>query len=143
VFLNGYKVCGILIESPSGPAPAKDRLIVGVGINVNNSWQNAPREAAPSGTALCDVTGRQHDLPEVLLGILRMFESRLAQLASGDPQLPAAWQQLDLLAGKHVAVEASGARVEGQCAGIAEDGALLVDTPSGPERSYSGTVRTI
>jgi BirA family biotin operon repressor/biotin-[acetyl-CoA-carboxylase] ligase len=62
VLAVGGKVCGILIESPGGGVPAKDRVIIGIGINVNNSCQNVRRGTAPYGTAICDITGKQHDL---------------------------------------------------------------------------------
>jgi len=143
VLIDGGKVCGILVESPGGPAPAKDRLIVGVGINVNNSWRSAPPEAGPSGTALCDITGRQHDLQKVLLGVLRALDHRLDQLASGNPQLSQVWQLLNLLIEQDVLVEMNGKRFEGRCVGIAVDGALVVETPRGAHRYYSGTVRSV
>jgi BirA family biotin operon repressor/biotin-[acetyl-CoA-carboxylase] ligase len=143
VLVNSAKICGILIESPGGAAPAKDRLIIGVGINVNNSWSTAPLGAGTCGTALCDVTGRQHDLEELLVGLLRALHERLAQLAAGDEQLRQAWQRLDLLAGREVSVETDGRSTDGTCVEIAADGALVVDTPAGLRRLYSGTVTTV
>ncbi len=59
VMLDGRKISGILIESPGGATLAKARVIIGVGINVNNLPVSA-------GAALCDVTGRQHQLCTIL-----------------------------------------------------------------------------
>jgi len=143
VLIDGRKVCGILIESPGGAAPAKNRLVVGVGVNVNNSWQSAPSEAGPAGTAIADITGRQHDLQQVLLAVLRALESRLGQLVSGNPQLPCAWQQLDWLRGRIVSVQTGDRRTDGTCLRIADDGALALDTASGLQCIYSGTVRAL
>jgi BirA family biotin operon repressor/biotin-[acetyl-CoA-carboxylase] ligase len=140
VLLNGRKVAGILIESPGGAAPAKNRLIVGIGINMNNSLQAAPTEVRPSGTALCDVTGQQYELAQALLAVLRALEARFTQLANGDSRLPAAWQQLDFLANRRVVVETNGKRVECHAQGIGDDGALVVKTDAGPQSFYSGTV---
>jgi len=141
VFVDGRKICGILIESPGGSAPAKDRLIIGIGINVNNSWRGAPQEAGPSGTAICDVTGRPHDLPAVLARVLIAIESRIAQLRTHGTQLKYDWQRLNLLVGQTVLVESNGRRMEGECLEIAQDGALVVDSVFGQQRFYSGTVR--
>jgi BirA family biotin operon repressor/biotin-[acetyl-CoA-carboxylase] ligase len=143
VLLGGRKVCGILIESPGGTAPAKDRLIIGVGINVNNSWRGASAAAGAVGTALCDVTGQQHDLQHVLVGFIAALEQRLVQLGTGDPQLVTAWKTLDGLSAKSVRVDAGNQHVEGRCLGIDEHGALLVETGRGPKQFYAGTARAL
>jgi BirA family biotin operon repressor/biotin-[acetyl-CoA-carboxylase] ligase len=141
VLLGGRKVCGILIESPSGAAPAKDRLIAGIGINVNNSWHAAPPHMGRSGTALCDVTGESHDLQAVIVRVLNALRNRVDQLRSGDAELIGAWQRFNGLAGRNVTVESDGRWIGGRCHEIAQDGALVVNTPSGQQRFYSGSVR--
>lgn len=140
VLIDGGKVCGILIESPGGAAPAKDRLIIGVGINVNNSWRSAPQDAGADGVALCDLTGRQYELTPLLTSVLVSFANRIQQLRSRDPQLIQSWQRLNLLAGMNVAVESDGRRIEGECSEIAHDGALVVDTLFSRQRLYSGSI---
>jgi BirA family biotin operon repressor/biotin-[acetyl-CoA-carboxylase] ligase len=151
VMLDGGKVCGILIESPGGNAPAKDRLIVGVGINVNNSCriEHAAREATQSNkelagaTALCDCSGRSHDLQQLLCQTLRAFEARANQLSSGDPQLPAAWQQLCWLTEQRIEVRTNSNWIDGVCTGIDSSGALLVENVFGNHRATSGSVRVL
>jgi BirA family biotin operon repressor/biotin-[acetyl-CoA-carboxylase] ligase len=114
VLVDGRKIAGILVESPGGPSPAKDRLVLGIGINVNNSC----RRAAPfiSGESL---------LP----------------IAAADPQLPASWQRLSYLTGRAMAVVNNGGHASGRCLGIASDGAIVVDTPEGRQHFYSGSVQ--
>jgi BirA family biotin operon repressor/biotin-[acetyl-CoA-carboxylase] ligase len=141
VLLAERKVCGILLESPGGAAPAKDRLLIGIGINVNNSWQDAPHDVGQHGTALCDATGRQHNLETVLRNALIGLRSRLAQLAAGAPSLPATWRALCCLTNRAICVENAGRQTEGMCLGISDDGALLVASDRGTERVFSGSVR--
>ncbi len=142
VFFQDRKVCGILIESPGGSAPAKDRLVIGIGINVNNSCQNAPDGIRMLGTALCDVTGRQHDPQELLVRLLCALAERIQHLRSHDiSELTRAWRQLDLLAGKQVVLEADNQAIDGKCVEIAHDGALVLETALGRRRYYSGSVR--
>jgi BirA family biotin operon repressor/biotin-[acetyl-CoA-carboxylase] ligase len=105
VLLDGRKICGILIESPGGAAPAKNRLIIGIGININNSWRLASSDVDVTGTALCDLTGRQHDLQTMLAHILDATATRLAQFRRSDPELTRAWQELDLRARQHTEAE--------------------------------------
>lgn len=141
VYIGNRKIAGILIESPGGPPPAKNGLIIGIGINVNNSWRDATHDAAPHATALCDVTGQPHDLQVVLTNVLNAIAARVAQLRARHPELIQAWHKLDLLAGHDVIVEADGRRSEGKCVEIADDGALIVQTAFQVQRYYCGSVR--
>lgn len=141
VLIDGRKVCGILIESPSGPAAVRDRLIIGIGINVNNSWCAAPEEIRAHGTALCDVTGRQHDLQAVLTALLNAWSRRCDQLRRHDAELVHTWQKLNVLANQRVTVEREHNVTAGMCEEIADDGALVLATSDGCHRFYSGTVR--
>jgi BirA family biotin operon repressor/biotin-[acetyl-CoA-carboxylase] ligase len=141
VILDGGKVCGILIESPGGAAPAKDRLIIGIGINVNNSWRTAPRNFGPNGTALCDVTGISHELETVLIQTLKALQQRISQLARSDAGLPDAWQRLCWLTEQGVDVNANGRWITGVCVGIDLEGALLVENVNGLHRVRDGSVR--
>jgi BirA family biotin operon repressor/biotin-[acetyl-CoA-carboxylase] ligase len=151
VMLDGGKVCGILIESPGGSAPAKNRLIIGIGINVNNSCrvEHAAREAMQTSKelanaiSLCDCTGRQHNLQQLLCATLRAFKARSLQLTKGDPQLPVAWQQLCWLTEQRIEVRTNSNWVDGICAGIDSSGALLVENVFGNHRITSGSVRTL
>jgi len=64
VWMNRRKICGILIEvGGRRPAPT---LVIGIGINVNNSFSGAPDELREIATSLVDTTGTVFDLTEVL-----------------------------------------------------------------------------
>ncbi len=141
VILDGGKVCGILIESPGGAAPAKDRLIIGIGININNSWRTAPHSFGPNGTALCDVSGTLHALQTILLQTLKALQRRVGQLADGDARLPDAWQRLCWLTEQGVDVNANGRWITGVCLGIDREGALLIENVNGLHRVRDGSVR--
>jgi BirA family transcriptional regulator, biotin operon repressor / biotin---[acetyl-CoA-carboxylase] ligase len=148
VMLDGGKACGILIESPGGSAPAKDRLIVGIGINVNNSCRlaHSAREASQTdkelagATSLCDCTGRRHDLQRLLCETLSAFEARARQLSNGDPQLPAAWRQLCWLTEQRIEVRTNENWIGGTCTGIDSSGALLMENIFGNHRVTTGSV---
>jgi BirA family biotin operon repressor/biotin-[acetyl-CoA-carboxylase] ligase len=141
VLLSGRKVCGILIESPGGAAPANHRLIIGIGINVNNSWLDAPHDIAMSGTALCDCTGIKYNMHSMMVRVLNALAERMDQLRRHDVELIHTWQRLNFLAGRCIVVQTDSRHFEGTCDDIAEDGALLLDTPAGRQRLYSGSVR--
>ena len=140
VILNDRKVCGILIESPGGAAPAKDRVIIGIGININNSWRHGYPEAIKTGIAICDVTSAKHSLANVLVAAVRAFERRLVELADDSSRLARVWQQLCWLKGEQVSVDRGDCAIGGRCSGIADDGALVLETRDTAERFYSGSL---
>jgi BirA family biotin operon repressor/biotin-[acetyl-CoA-carboxylase] ligase len=143
VMLAGAKVSGILVESPAGAA-SRERLVIGVGINVNNSWSGAPGEIDGRGTSLCDVTGRQHTLDGVLFATLGAIQIRIQQLADDDAALPRVWQDRCWLAERAIEVGSSDSNwTAGICTGVDRDGALLVQTVAGFQRLYSGSVKVL
>jgi BirA family biotin operon repressor/biotin-[acetyl-CoA-carboxylase] ligase len=150
VFLNGGKICGILSESAPG---WKDRLVVGVGVNVNNSVRSEGRgqetgnrgqesvDLQRTARALIDLDCRPRDLTQVLLAILDRLDQRWSQLAAGEfPGLASAYRQRCFLTGKTLTVESSGQQTVGLCRGIDDAGALVVVNESGPVRLISGTI---
>jgi len=137
VYLAGKKASGILVEAP---AVATGRLLVGIGVNVNNSFVNAPAELRPLATSMTDVARRAFDSTTVLLAILARFEFWLADLVSNERELFERWRTRCLLAGKRVRLSAGSRQVTGICQGIDDTGRLVLSTPEGIERHLSGTV---
>jgi len=162
VYLNGRKLCGILSESIPG---CRDRLVIGIGINVNNAiggWglgtgvseRNPPDDSpltthhsppSPSmATSLLDFDGLPRDLTDVLLSVLDQFDRRWHELLEGRFDLAAAaYRQRCFLSGKTVSlVQPGGTTIVGVCLGIDEFGGLRLQTEAGPQTIVSGTVLT-
>jgi BirA family biotin operon repressor/biotin-[acetyl-CoA-carboxylase] ligase len=156
VYLNGGKVCGVLCESAPG---WPDRLVIGIGINVNNSVREAgnrgsevggrrsevgqtiPPEVQNLARALVDVDGLPRDLTAVLLAVLDRLDERWSQLAAGEfPVLAHAYRERCLLTGKTLAVQSASQTHLGVCRGIDDYGALVLVTENGAERLISGTI---
>lgn len=137
VFLDGRKVCGILVEvGESSP----QSLVLGIGINVNNGFADAPPELTTIATSLADATGQEFDRTEVLIALLKQFETQFRRLAANDPQLPADWQQRCALRGLSVTIETPPHRTTGRCAGIDSQGALVLHTVDGPAQFFGGVI---
>lgn len=137
VYLDSQKVAGILLER-SSMSPA--RLVVGMGINVNNSLSAAPDEVRARATSLYDATGRNYPLCDVLRRILKWLVVRFRMLAADDPRLAVEWQQYSFLHDHIVRVTSGQRLIEGVCRGIDDQGALLVQTHAGLQRLLSGIV---
>jgi BirA family biotin operon repressor/biotin-[acetyl-CoA-carboxylase] ligase len=135
VFASGRKLAGILVESlPDG------KHIIGLGLNVNNRAADAPVELRARTTSLADLAGRQHSRTEILLLVLARLWPNLGQLAANAAELARRADRACLQHGRPLMLEIGDRRVEGTCAGIADDGALVLRTERGTERFYSGTL---
>lgn len=141
VWVDGRKVCGILIEQADR---APDRLVVGIGINVNNSFAEAPDEIRKIGTSMIDAaSGQSFCRTDVLHQFLTNWQSLTQRLSAGTINLPQRWSQLCVLMGHAVTVTMGPNQTTGICAGIEADGCLLLRTEFATERCYAGTVRLL
>jgi BirA family biotin operon repressor/biotin-[acetyl-CoA-carboxylase] ligase len=132
VYLADRKISGILSESIPG---CRDRMVIGIGLNVNN------RMVDPA-ISLIDHDQRPRDLTEVLLAVLDEFDRRWRELLdSGFDLAASAYRQRCFLTGKRVRIEQPGNQVvNGMCRGIDEFGRLRMATESGEQLVASGTV---
>ena len=138
VYVQQRKICGILIEAPSRPT---GRVVIGVGLNVNNSLADAPEELRHSAISLHDVIGESADLNDVLIAILRAFSDHFRLLKANPKSLQTRWQQLSILAGCAILLDVGRQEIRGVCQGIDREGALLVKTDQGTQRFFSGVIR--
>jgi BirA family transcriptional regulator, biotin operon repressor / biotin---[acetyl-CoA-carboxylase] ligase len=137
VYLKGKKVGGILVETPGGPV---GRLIVGIGVNVNNSLESAPRELATTATSMIDAAGQSFDRTAVLLAILARFTEWRVNLVDNERALLGRWRTHCILTGKRVCLTAGSRQVTGICHGIDDAGRLVLLTSEGSQHFLSGTI---
>lgn len=141
VYCSGRKLCGILIESPSA---AMGRVIVGIGLNVNNSLSAAPAEIRVAATSLVDYLHRRLDLTAVLLSLLKSLHSRWLELGrSGFAAQAAEFRRRCILDGRTIQVSSGPRLITGRCLGIGDTGSLLVQTENGREEIATGSVVSI
>lgn len=140
VYLDGRKVAGILIELAGSD---RQRLVIGVGLNVNNSVQNAPPEVRERATSLVDSqpnAGTELDRTAVLIACLSEIERHLARFESSDPKLCDDWRSRSLLTGRNVTLATPKQEIAGICEGLADNGALLIRTAAGVQACHGGVV---
>lgn len=137
VFLHGRKICGILVEIPPRQS---GKLVIGIGINVNNSLNDAPDELQSRATALCDASNRVWDLTEVLTTVLKQLSEHLQQLSVNDPTLAERWHGTCLLRGRTVHHTVGERVTTGVCQGVDRQGALLLQTEIGLIRVMGGVI---
>jgi BirA family biotin operon repressor/biotin-[acetyl-CoA-carboxylase] ligase len=136
VYAAEKKIAGILIDVlPSG------RHVIGIGLNVNNTLEGAPDDVRARATSLCELSGRTFDRSELLANLLVSIE-RNVRASSADPEsFGRRFNELCLQIGRELTIDVGGRLTTGRCAGIAPDGALLLETPAGWQKFYSGVLR--
>jgi BirA family biotin operon repressor/biotin-[acetyl-CoA-carboxylase] ligase len=135
VFVGDRKLAGILVE-----VLPDSRQVIGIGCNVNNTLASAPAEVAQLATTLHDATGEVHDRTQVLADILSHFAGSLAVLAKAPHELGRYANSRCLQCGRSLTLQTGTRIASGLCAGIADDGALLLDTSEGRQAFYSGVL---
>ena len=134
------KLAGILAEG-SSVGPQLEFVVIGIGVNVAPLAAPAPLHA--SATALESELGRAVDRDALREALIDELDEAAGGLrAGGDAALREAWMaHAPGARGARVSWRAAEDVREGVTQGIDEDGALLVQTPSGMERLVAGDVR--
>jgi len=141
VFVQGRKVCGVLVETVAGHG--NPRMIIGVGVNVNNTFANAPPEIANLGTSLIDLVGRPFERTGVLLELLQQIDHELKRLGAADDRQAIEWNERSLLTDRDLELETPSGPIAGRCIGVDPEGALLLSDDSTVIRLVSGVVKRI
>ena len=134
------KLAGVLTEL-QGDALGPTAVVIGVGINVRLSEATRARigQAAADLETAC---GAAPDRNRLLAGVLIELERMLEAFArEGFAPLRDEWQRRHARQGRRVTLTLpDGTRRSGRPQGVAEDGALLLETRSGTQRFHSGEI---
>ena len=126
VMVNRRKVAGVLAEARDGV------VVVGIGINVNQTRDELPEDARQPVASLRTLDGSEHDRAAVLADLLARLDRFYGAWREGG--LDAVFHELgarDFLRGRRVSVDGAA----GTAIGISRSGALEVD--------FDGERRTI
>ena len=151
ILLSGRKVCGILVEARKSAASSQQPavspqsairnpksqipnlrcpIVVGIGVNVNNS--SFPAEIAQKATSVALEVGHPIKLQKVEEAVLSRLHTRYTQhLSEGFAPILEAWKNLDCTIGRHVVVLADDGTVEGTAVGVDSSGDLVVEREDG------------
>lgn len=130
VLLDGAKTAGILTEM------AGDAIVVGIGINVAHSPAHMPYAVTSLAAA-----GAAADAETVLAVLMDRMDNRIAEWAAqGFDAIRVAWLLRGPSIGQVMTARCGGGWLDGQFAGLAGDGALLLQTRDGIQRIVAGEV---
>ena len=122
VLLGGAKFCGVLPEVVGGNPT---RIAIGCGVNIAHAPEGTPYPVAALGADLA--------VEHVLRALDRSLKQRLAEWDEGRgfAAIRAAWETRALGLGGAVGATAGTKQLAGTFKGLAADGALLLEEPSG------------
>ena len=149
---RGRKLAGILIESPK-----PGELVIGIGINVNNSVRLAPPEIQERIAAICDFSDIVVPLESLLDLLAHNMDTAMHRFAADPGSVIRRARPHCLLTGQQVrigrptAAENSLTEIAdvdllcaGICHGMDDDGRLIVESTDGATHQFSSaTVRIL
>jgi len=139
VLLNGKKLCGILVES----SIVNDQIeyaVLGVGLNVNTDFADAPQEVRERATSLREAWSLVLDREQVLAQFLGDFADRYDRLCQTHRSPAHDYAARVDTIGKWVRVQAGDEMIEGLAVGVDDLGGLRVQTSNGERIAYFGHV---
>lgn len=141
ILIEGKKVAGILMEMDS----ELDRIhfvVAGIGININMEEASMPEGIRDIATSVRTRSGKAVDRARLAGALYSGMEKWYkVYLKDGFAPIRDAWKRYFRAEGKSIKVVSFSSATAGICAGIDDDGALLLRTPAGKvERVISGDV---
>lgn len=135
VYVEQRKLAGILTEALS-----PRRVIIGIGLNSNNTLDDAPAELRATAVTLRDTLQAPVEAEALLVSLLRELHAALSLLYAQPVELGREFDALALQRGQMLLLRQGDLNHAGRCRGIAADGGLLLETEAGLRTYYSGTL---
>jgi BirA family biotin operon repressor/biotin-[acetyl-CoA-carboxylase] ligase len=139
ILVNQRKVCGILVEV-SIEGQQLQSMIVGIGLNVNTRFEAAPPDVQSRATSLAREFGFELDREDVLRRLLVYLGARYEALMQTNASPAAEYARHLSTLGREVRVNAGREMIIGRAIRIEDNGALIVQTPSGERRVGFGEI---
>lgn len=140
LLIDSKKISGILTEMQA----EQDHVlyvIIGIGLNVNQSLNDFPEEVSDKVTSLKAVTNKEWNKIELLQEIIRKFEEKFdAYLEQGFPDIKTTWEKYGFRMNEKLLIKTSKETWEGKFLGISEDGALLAEREGETKKVYSAEI---
>jgi BirA family biotin operon repressor/biotin-[acetyl-CoA-carboxylase] ligase len=127
IYFENLKVAGILSEK------INDKIIVGVGLNVNNKINNDLKDKAVS---LSRIYNKQFDLKIVLNDIL----SKIYENYTNPEDIFERWRKYSLILGKRLTIKVADKIYEGKVVDLLDSGELILSDSNHNKKIYYGDI---
>jgi BirA family biotin operon repressor/biotin-[acetyl-CoA-carboxylase] ligase len=133
LFVDGRKLSGILVE-------ASGAVVIGIGLNLNNSLKEAPAEVRDRAVTLHELTGTPHDPVAWLQAWWRGLDRLCQAWGSETLALRSAWAKRDFLLGRSISLAIGDEEVQGTFDGISNEGNVRIQGADGCSEWSSGEI---
>jgi len=135
IVINKKKVCGILAEI-SGEIDYLNYIVVGIGINVNQTTESFHDEVRDKATSLKIVTSEKVDRQKVLVSVLKSFNYYYDEFVKKHllGEMLQKCEDYSATIGNRVKVISNIETIEGEAIGLTESGALIIKLDNGEEK---------
>ncbi len=140
VLINKKKTCGILLES-SSLGNKIDRVVVGIGVNVNQSMFQGQFNYPP--TSIRIELGREVEREKLLAEILNNLEFYLSKIPTETDYITREWKERCRMIGEKIYVKEGELIKNGIFDDIDNEGFLLLRTKDGIEKITIGDVSIV
>lgn len=142
LYIDGGKAAGVLIETSQSGQSGRPRVVIGVGVNVNES-PVLDQPDAPPVRSIAEVSGRRVGRYEILESVVRETLGATDQIATGEGEIVGEFRARCVLTGQRVTYRRGNKEYEGECVGVANEGELVIETEEGRRHLQSGEARLV
>ncbi|MFP7297863.1 biotin--[acetyl-CoA-carboxylase] ligase [Neobacillus niacini] len=131
ILINGKKVTGILTELEA-EADRINSIIIGIGMNVNQTIEDFPPDLENIATSLFIEKGEKVSRADVIKGIFMNLEKLyLLYLEEGFLPIKLLWESYAISIGRKITARTLTHSIVGKAQGITEDGVLIIEDDNG------------
>jgi BirA family transcriptional regulator, biotin operon repressor / biotin---[acetyl-CoA-carboxylase] ligase len=141
ILINGKKVTGILTELQA-ESDRINSVIIGIGMNVNQSIEIYPEELRTIATSLYIESGKKVNRAELIRAVFTNLESLYdLYLQEGFYPIKLLWESYAVSIGKVITARMIQGNIYGKALGITDDGVLMLEDEQGKiHRIYSADI---
>ena len=142
ILFAGRKAGGMLTEARIDSDQVHD-LVFGLGLNLNATASDLPRELKSTAISLAEASGAPVDINRFAAALIARVLTSYGRFVDNDyrEKFATLWQRFDVLRGQTVSVTQGTQTVTGTATGIDDEGSLIVRTgPGKMERFRAGEV---
>ncbi len=131
ILINGKKCVGILTELQA-EADRINSVIIGIGLNVNQTVEDFPKEIQTKATSLRIEAGTKINRAELIQVVLKKLEQLYNEyLEHGFYPIKLLWEAYAISIGKEIVASTLKGKISGYAKGITDEGVLLIEDNSG------------
>ncbi len=140
VLVDGRKICGILSERIGPPEISVPGIIIGIGLNINMTREEAQKIDRPA-TSIFIESQQKLDIVQTMEKLFQPLEYWINEWEQGGfLQIREPWTQKAGPIGKALVVRDGDTKKSGTLVGFGDFGELLLQTKTGIETIWSGEV---